>query len=90
MVQVPVCKNKETFDRMNRSKGFIDSIPSLIRGVNTSIDNGEVVSWIIRRLGYLFEDKFVKLGKELGYNFAMERMDVNMAQAMWDKTNINT
>lgn len=90
LVQVPVCKNKETFDRMNRSKGFIDSIPSLIRGANTSIDNGEVASWVIRRLGHLYEDKFVKVGKELGYNFAMERMDVNMAQAMWDEANINT
>jgi hypothetical protein len=44
----------------------------------------------MRQLGYLYEDKFVKVGKELGYNFAMERMDVNMTQAMWDEANINT
>jgi hypothetical protein len=44
----------------------------------------------MRQLGYLYEDKFVRVGKELGYNFVMERMDVNMAQEMWNKVNINT
>jgi hypothetical protein len=45
---------------------------------------------VIRQLGYLYEDKYVRVAKELGYNFAMERIDVNTAQAMWDKANINT
>ena len=48
LVQIPVYKNKDTFDRMNRKVGFINRIPAAIRENNKLFDDAIVGGWIIK------------------------------------------
>ena len=92
LVQVPVCSNKETFRRMNQKKRFIDNIPNQIIGYNErgNIDEAEVAGWIIRRLGQLHEESFMKVCVDLGFSIGSRRMDMETSQAMWEEANVNT
>ena len=90
MIQIPKCKNKESFDRMNRRKKFIDNLPSSIIGRRSGLEANEVRRWIMNRLGKMDEDGFVKVAAELGYNLKGKVMDQHTAEAMWDDANVNT
>ena len=90
LVKIPVCSNEMSFMRVNQMYGFIDKLPSLIRGGNNNINLEEVSGWIIKRLGGLYETSFKNVGFELGYSMGSTVMDMDTAVAMWDEANVNT
>ena len=94
LLQVPVCKDRKTFTRMDQKRKFVQSIPSLIlNNKNTTSVEGaeEAAEWILYRFGIQHEPAFIRVAQELGFNIgvAEEGMDRHTAQAMWDGSNCN-
>ena len=67
LLNVPVCKNQESFARMNRKRRFIDNLPKYICGNDNLEQEEEVSGWIIQRLSTLHEEQFLKCADEMGY-----------------------
>ena len=91
LVQVPVCKSKESFVRMNQRKEFIDNLPKqIISTTNNRVSISSATGWIMKQLAKIHEDEFIYVCNELGYSIGTKRMDIDTSQAMWDEAKINT
>jgi hypothetical protein len=90
VVQIPVCGNKKSFLAMNNHRTrFLDELPMNIKGGNMNITNGEVVHWIMERLGGKYEYVLLDICSLLGILVVSRRMDKDTAQATWDEGNVN-
>ena len=91
LVQLPVCKSKESFVRMNQKKRFVDNLPmQLICRKNNDVSVSSAAGWIMKRLAQIHEDEFMNVCNELGYSIGTKKMDIDTSQAMWDEANVNT
>jgi len=92
LLQLPVCRTKKSFVRMDQNSKFIDAMSSSISGYcNNDEEQREAVSgWIMSRIATKNEDVFLRVANELGYKLGADRsMDEYTAQAMWDGSNTN-
>lgn len=91
LVPIPVCSSAKSFTRMNQRKRFIDDLPKYIAGsFECRKDNSKVAGWIMKRLGQIHEDEFIKVCSQLGLAIGTKRMDHDTSHAMWEEANVNS
>ena len=94
-MSIPICKNEESFLRINRGKSkWLDHLPHLVVGKdrNTPLDDegiSKAAGWILNRFDKKFENECVVAAEKMGYSLTSKKMPAATADVMWQELNIN-